>query len=165
MRHRALDASQRAALKSVIRAELGRGESLSAIDLGAAFVDETRLVQAAVGFFDDYDLFVCPATQVPAFPVADEYVTEIDGVAMRSYIEWMRICSRLTVLGVPALSLPVGFTDDALPVGIQVVGRAGADLDVLRAGAMIESALGLALRPPLESLILQPPPERFVVGR
>ena len=163
MRHHGWGDGRRAQLKSTIRAELGRGEALSAVALGEAFVAETRLTMAGEAFFDDYDLLVCPATQVPPFPVADEYVTEIDGVAMTSYIEWMRICSRLTVLGVPALSLPVGFTNDGLPVGIQIVGRAGSDLDVLRAGAMIEAALALPLRPPLQSLQLQPPPDRFVV--
>ena len=163
MRHRALDADRRAQLKSVVIDELRRGEALGAVALGEAFVDEARLTMAASAFFDDHDLLVCPATQVPPFPVAHEYVADINGAAMTSYIEWMRICSRLTVLGVPALSLPVGFTADGLPVGIQIVGRAGADLDVLRAGAMIEAALALPLRPPLESLLLQPPPERFVV--
>ena len=71
---------------------------------------------------------------------------------MASYIEWMRVCSRLTMLGLPALSLPIGFTIEGLPVGVQLVARHGADRFVLRAGAMLEAALGLPRRPPIEAL-------------
>ncbi len=151
-RQRAFTEAQRAAVKDVIKAERAKGEALTAMELSAAFATETRLVRAAVRFFADVDLFICPVTQVPAFPADQEWVTEIDGRTMSSYIEWMRVCSRITVLGVPALSLPVGFTPDGLPIGVQIVGPHGADRRVLRAGAMVEAALGLPRRPPLEAL-------------
>jgi amidase len=143
---------QRATIKPVLAAEHEAGRGRTATELTAAFTTETALVHAATTFFERYDLFVCPATQVPAFPVEHEYVTEIDGHPMRSYIEWMRICSRITLLGLPALSLPIGFTADGLPVGVQLIGRHGADRFVLRAGAMVEAALGLPRRPPIEAL-------------
>ena len=155
MRHRQLAADQQRLVKRVIRDEAARGEALSATELGEAFETETRLVQAASRFFGRHDLFVCPATQVPAFPVDDEWVTEIDGRTMGSYIEWMRICSRITVLGVPSLSLPIGFTPDGLPIGVQLVAAHGADRLVLRAGAQLEAALGLALRPPIDALMVR----------
>jgi amidase len=151
-RQRRLDPAQRAMVKDVIKQERAKGESLGALELADAFAIETRLVQAAVRFFDEHDLFVCPATQVPAFPAHEEWVGEIDGRAMASYIEWMRVCSRITVLGLPSLSLPVGFTPEGLPIGVQIVGGDGADRLVLRAGAMIEAALALHLRPPIEAL-------------
>lgn len=151
-RARAHTDAQREAVKDTIKAERARGEALSAMELSEAFAIETRLVNAAATFFERYDLFVCPVTQVPAFPADQEWVTEIDGRTMGSYIEWMRVCSRITVLGLPALSLPVGFTPGGLPVGVQIVGPHGADRLVLRAGAMVEAALGLDLRPPIERL-------------
>ena len=143
---------QRAMIKPVLAGEHAAGRARTATELSAAFTTETTLVRAANAFFERYDLFVCPATQVPAFPVEHEYVTEIDGHPMFSYIEWMRICSRITLLGLPALSLPIGFTGEGLPIGVQLVGRHGADRFVLRVGAMLEAALGLPRRPPIDRL-------------
>lgn len=143
---------QRAMVKETVRHEAERGERLTAAELAGAFETETRLVQGAAAFFGRHDLLLCPATQVPAFPADREWVDEIDGATMGSYIEWMRICSRITVLGVPSLSLPIGFTPAGLPVGVQLVAAHGADRLALRAGAQLEAALGLARRPPIEAL-------------
>lgn len=151
-RHLALRPEQQTVVKRTVQDEAARGATLSAAELAEAFRIETRLVQAASSFFGRHDLFLCPAAQVPAFPVEREWVTEIDGHPMGSYIEWMRICSRLSVLGVPSLSLPIGFTPGGLPVGVQLVAAHGADRLVLRAGAQLEAALGLARRPPVEAL-------------
>ena len=154
-RAQAFTNAQRAMIKPVLAAEHDAGRARTATELAVAFTTETRLVNAAVAFFERYDLFVCPATQVPAFPVEQEYVTDIEGQPMASYIEWMRVCSRLTMLGLPALSLPIGFTIEGLPVGVQLVARHGADRFVLRAGAMLEAALGLPRRPPIEALAVR----------
>jgi amidase len=59
-------------------------------------------------------------------------VTEIDGVVLNSYIDWMRSCYYISVLGLPAVSVPCGFNEDGLPVGVQIVGRYQEDLAVLQ---------------------------------
>ena len=52
--------------------------------------------------------------------------------------------------GCPALSLPAGFDADGLPVGVQLVARQGADVELLRAAKALEEATGFAARrPPL----------------
>ena len=57
-----------------------------------------------------------------------EYPTEVGGRRFRSYIDWMAVCYRVTVMGCPALSLPAGFDTAGLPVGIQLVGAPGRDM-------------------------------------
>jgi amidase len=59
--------------------------------------------------------------------VEQEWVTAIDGIPQETYIDWLRSCSRITVTGHPAVSVPAGFTADSLPVGLQLVGRYGTD--------------------------------------
>jgi amidase len=67
---------------------------------------------------------------------------------MASYIEWMRTCSRITVTGHPAISVPAGFTPEGLPVGLQIVGRARDDLGVLQLAHAFEAATSYWLRRP-----------------
>ena len=73
-----------------------------------------------------------PVSQVPPFPVEEEYPTEVAGAPMTTYLDWMASCWTITVTGLPAISVPCGFTDDGLPVGLQLVGRRGEDLALLR---------------------------------
>jgi amidase len=89
-------------------------------------------------------------SMVTACPVEVEYPREIAGRPMGSYIEWMRSCSRITVTGCPALSVPAGFTRSGLPVGLQLVARYRAERDLLRIGHAVERTLGASIRrPPL----------------
>jgi amidase len=91
-------------------------------------------------FMDRYEFFVLPTVQVPPFDVTQPYVTEIDGVAMETYIDWMKSCYYVSVTGHPAISVPAGFTDDGLPVGIQIVGRHQDDWGVLQLAHAFETA-------------------------
>jgi amidase len=95
-----------------------------------------------------YDALALPVSQVAPFPVEQEWVTEIAGTAMGSYLEWMRSCSRITVTAHPALALPAGFTPDGLPVGVQLVGRQRGELALLHLAAAIEQATGIGRRAP-----------------
>jgi Asp-tRNA(Asn)/Glu-tRNA(Gln) amidotransferase A subunit family amidase len=54
----------------------------------------------------------------------------------------------VTVLGLPAISVPCGFTRDGLPVGLQIVGRWRDEATVLRAAAAFEAAAPWARRRP-----------------
>jgi amidase len=103
-----------------------------------------------VDFMTDIDFLACPVTQVPPFPLDQEWVTEIEGVPMETYIDWMRACSDITVTGLPAISVPAGFTADGLPVGLQIVGRHQDEWGVLQLAHAFEQATGFGRRrPPL----------------
>jgi amidase len=79
--------------------------------------------------------------QVLPFDIEQPYVTSINGIELGSYIDWMRSCYYVSILGVPAVSVPCGFSAEGLPVGLQIVGRAGADWDVLALGQAFETAI------------------------
>ena len=106
------------------------------------------LVRRSAEFFTRYDLLVGPVTQVAPFPAEWEYPTEIGGRRFRSYIDWMAVCYRVTVMGCPALSLPAGFDAAACRSASSSSARRARDIDVLRAAAALESASGHGLRRP-----------------
>ena len=83
---------------------------------------------------------ICPVNQVPPFDVQQRYITEINGIQLETYIDWMRSCYFITVTGLPAISVPCGFTPEGLPVGIQIVGRHQDELGVLQLAYAFEQA-------------------------
>lgn len=69
---------------------------------------------------------------------------------MQTYIDWMKSCYYITVTGLPAISVPCGFTEDGLPVGVQIVGRHQNDFGLLQFAYAFQKATGFAkLRPPV----------------
>jgi len=131
---------QRALLKDTIQWNTAVGLSLSAEEVGRAEIAHTRIYLRALAFFDDYDFLALPATQVAPFDKRTEWVREIEGVRFENYLQWMEVCSVITLTGCPAISVPCGFTPDGLPVGLQLVGRPGADRALLELAHAFETA-------------------------
>src|SRR5207249_4527860 len=117
-------------------------------DLGEAEVKRTALYHRVRQFMERHEFLVLPATQVPPFDVTQPYVTEIERVQLPTYIDWMRACSDITVTGLPAISVPGGFTPDGLPVGVQIVGRHQDEWGVLQLAHAFEQATGIGRRRP-----------------
>lgn len=116
------------------------GLALSARDVVVANRRRGELYHQVREFMQDYEFLLCPVTQVLPFPLDWEYPTEIEGVEMASYIDWMQSCSRISILGLPAISVPAGFSAEGLPVGLQIVGRHGDELGVLQLARAFERA-------------------------
>jgi amidase len=94
------------------------------------------------------DLLILPTTSVPPFPVEQPYPTEINGKRLETYIQWAYLTYGITLTGLPAISVPCGFTKSGLPVGLQIVGRRRQEAAVLRAAAAFEAAAPWADRIP-----------------
>ena len=136
-----LDPDERAQLKETVQLELDEGDAMSAAQVSQGLRQLKSLWRETVDFFDSYDLLIAPVTQVSPFPIELEYPTVVAGIEMKRYTEWMMSCCRITVTGMPAMSLPAGFTEAGLPVGAQLVGGPWADAEILRAAKTLE-ALG-----------------------
>lgn len=92
-------------------------------------------------FMRRFDLLLTPTTLVPAFGLGIRGPEMIDGVAVPP-IKWTGMTFPFNMTGQPAATVPIGLTTEGLPVGIQIVGRHLADLDVISAAAAIESVIG-----------------------
>ncbi len=115
----------------------------------ASELERTRITREFVKFFEDWDFLVLPTVQVPPFPADQEWVQEINGQQMSTYLDWMSSCCVISITDLPALSLPVGLSPEGLPVGLQIVGPPKSDLAVLKLAYALETDLGLNLRPPI----------------
>jgi amidase len=137
-------------LKDTVVQEIEEGRRLSGPRLGEAERKRTELYHRMRTFMERYEFLILPVTQVPPFDVKQRYVTEIDGVKLDTYIDWMRSCYYITATGLPAISVPCGFTPERLPVGVQIVGRHRDELGVLQLAHAFEQETGFwRQRPPV----------------
>jgi Asp-tRNA(Asn)/Glu-tRNA(Gln) amidotransferase A subunit family amidase len=83
---------------------------------------------------------ILPTVAVPPFPVEQPYPAEINGKTLENYTQWFFLTYGISVTGLPAISIPCGFTQSGLPVGLQIVGRRRQEVAVLRAAAAFEAA-------------------------
>jgi aspartyl-tRNA(Asn)/glutamyl-tRNA(Gln) amidotransferase subunit A len=90
-------------------------------------------------FMQDYELLLTPTLAVPAFAVHMQGPEKIEN-RISGPLDWLSFTFPLNFTGQPAASIPAGFTDDGLPVGLQIIGRHLDDPTVLRASACFEAA-------------------------
>ena len=90
-------------------------------------------------FMRNYDLLLTPTLAVPPFEVGIQGPTMIDGREVEPF-EWLHFTYPLNFTGQPAASIPAGWTEDGLPIGLQIIGRHLGDALVLRASACFEAA-------------------------
>src|SRR5437899_1746657 len=147
-RYGPLLAQHRHQMKDTVIWNTEEGLQLTAREIGEAEVQRARLYHRVREFMERHEFLLIPAAQVPPFDVSQPYVTEINGTRLPTYIDWMRVCSDITVTGLPALSVPAGFTDDGLPVGLQIVGRHQDEWGVLQLAHAFERATGCHRRRP-----------------
>jgi amidase len=140
-RHRAL-------LKDTVIWNVERGLALTSDEVARAQREKAALERRVDAFLERYEFLVLPVSQVVPFPVEVEWVREIEGVAMGTYVDWMATCYAVSCTGLPAISVPSGFTPLGLPVGLQIVGRRGRDRDVLALARAFERATRFAERRP-----------------
>jgi amidase len=135
-------------IKDTVLFEIDHGEKLSGEDVGRAEMKRTELYHRVRQFMERYEFFVLPVNQVPPFDVKTPYPTEIEGVKMTTYIDWMKSCYYISLVGNPAMSVPAGFTPEGLPVGIQIVGRHHDEWSLLQMAHAFEQASALPKRLP-----------------
>jgi aspartyl-tRNA(Asn)/glutamyl-tRNA(Gln) amidotransferase subunit A len=128
----------------------GRGivemEDPTFAQLHDARTTQEYLRSAFAGYFRDYDVLLCPVTPMTATPHG-ALEPLVDGVAV-SWMHVMDITSYFNLTGLPALSVPYGFSSENLPIGIQLVSKWFDESTILRLGALLERKGGLGNRRP-----------------
>ena len=135
--------SRRDQLKDTVVWNIEAGRRLSGQDVARAEIRRTELYHRVRTFMEQYEFLAAPVAQVPPFDVDRPWVTEIDGQPMLTYLDWMKSCYRTSATGLPALSIPCGFTPDGLPVGLQLVARSRDDFGLLQLAHAFQEHSGL----------------------
>lgn len=152
----ALLASHRAQLKPEAIWEIEQGAELSGADVARALMEQGALLERVREFQERYEFLVCAVNQVPPFDAGLAWPRDVAGVAMDTYLSWMKSAYWISATCRPAISVPAGFTAEGLPVGAQIVGRFRDDLNVLKLAHAFEQSTRIGLRRPA----LAAPPAR-----
>ncbi len=147
------DPVQRALTKPETIWEIQSGQGLSAAQVHSASVIRSEWYAMAARLFRTYDAIVLPSAQVWPFPVDWRWPQSINGNAMDTYHRWMEVVVPVSLIGLPCLSVPVGFGSRGLPMGMQIAAPTGADARVLAIGQAYHLATDWpGKRPPVLAL-------------
>ena len=141
---------KRAQLKPETLWEIEQGKTLTAQAVYEASTIRSRYYAHMARLFTRFDAVALPVAQVWPFPTEWRWPQSINGEAMDTYHRWMEVVIPVSLIGLPALSIPVGFGAQGLPMGMQLAGPVGGDAAILAMGqAWHEATDWPGRRPPV----------------
>jgi amidase len=130
----------RAVLQEGLVENTEQGLALTSRDVARGELLRTVQWQRVREFLATRDLLITPTSATPPFPIGEPHPVEINGRPVGRMLQRSYLTYAFSVLGLPAISIPCGFTRAGLPVGLQIVGRRRGEAAVLRAAAAFEAA-------------------------
>ena len=142
------DTVTRDLLKPELVWEIERGRALDGAAIARAGMIRSDWFRATLRMFEDHDALALPSAQCFAFPADWHWPPTIAGRAMDTYHRWMEVVVPASLIGLPALAVPAGFGHGGLPMGLQLLGPRGGDVDLLALGHGYDLATRLPDRHP-----------------
>lgn len=149
-RHFLVSANLRTHLGDPANRDLMKPEALWEVDNGALLTgpqisdasnERTVFYSSITSLLEQFDVLALPTAQVWPFDATERWPRRIGDREMDTYHRWMEVVSYATFAGLPAISVPVGFDERGLPMGMQLIGRPRGDVDLLRVAHAYESTL------------------------
>ena len=132
-----------------IRQNVQAGFDVKNTEIVEAEKTRRQLTLNMENFFRRNDFLICPTTSVVPFSVENPYVKEIEGKKCETYVDWFSITFAITMTSCPTLSIPCGFTESGLPIGIQIVAPPRHEARLLSFGARLQEIFGVAGKLPI----------------
>ena len=139
--------NHKALLKDTAVWNIEQGLNLTGAQVAEAQAQTSICFERMQRFLTKYDYFICPVNQVLPFDINTPYPMSIDGVTMDTYLDWMKTAFRITMTSHPAASAPVAFAANGMPVGMQIVGHFGCELEVLQLVHAVQLLLSERIAP------------------
>lgn len=133
--------------KPTLRENLKFGMELDSKSIFSSCVARTKIFTNVMTFLQRFDVLACPVVGLRAQDVEIEYPNSVNGKPVKNYLDWLNFTFLSTTVGLPSISLPAGFTQDGMPVGIQLIGPNRGEDKLLRVARSMELALGLSSLP------------------
>ena len=142
--------NHRELLKPEVIWNIEKGMALSGLDIAKAEAQRGALFHRMQEFLNQYDALLCPATILPPFPVEQRFPTHCNGVIIETYVDWLLIAAVATLCACPAFSIPCGFTQQGMPVGLQIICPNRQEARLLNIAKHVEEILNLGTLTPID---------------
>jgi len=120
--------------------EIEGSHSLTGQQVASASNARGAWYQALAKLFERFDFLVLPTAQVFPFDHSTHWPTTVNGTTMDTYHRWMEVVTPGTLSGCPVINVPAGFSEQGLPMGLQIIAKRYADLDALKVAFAYEQA-------------------------
>jgi amidase len=128
-------------LSDSVRWNIERGLDISAATLLQAAAERDRLYLNFLRFFDTYDILATVSASVPPFLHTQSEILEINGIQLRTMIDYLTITYTVSLTGLPAVSIPCGWTASGLPIGMQLIGKPQSEAALLQFAYFLQETL------------------------
>ena len=137
-------------LKEEVVWNIEAGRALTSREISRAQLARSQIFHNATEFFADHDLLLCPAAVTPPFDSSIRWLEEVEGICLETYIDWLLICSAITLTSCPAISVPCAFSTDGRPIGAQMVAPPRREDQLIAAALAFEDAHNFAAMVPMD---------------
>jgi amidase len=111
--------------------EVNRGMEISDSEVAEAAAIASKWSECVKDVLTKYDALALPTAQVWPFDSRLDWPPFIGSKEMDTYHRWMEVVVPATLGGLPCVTIPAGFGDSGLPMGIQLIGARGSDAKLL----------------------------------
>ncbi|MFZ1814391.1 MAG: amidase [Rhizobiaceae bacterium] len=133
--------------KQTLKQNTDFGSVMTSRQIFDALRQRTVLYQAMRVFLKNYDALAIPVAGIEPGLVEEEYPLIVDGEPVQDYVDWLRFSFLSTTTGLPAIVVPVGFTNSGMPVGLQLIGQPRGEARLLSTASAVEAAVGFPATP------------------
>jgi amidase len=123
-----------------LKGNVKAGMNVTALDLAAAEHKRQEVFHRFQGLFERFDILLTPAAPVKPYPVEMNFPNEINGRKLDNYVDWIAPAFLITLVSLPAGSVPAGKTRDGLPVGLQIVAPRFEEPRILSVAKLVQQA-------------------------
>ena len=132
--------ANRAQIKPEALWEHDQSLNLTGSQLMAASASRTRFYLSMLALFEQFDVLAIPVSQVWPFDIGLRWPQSVAGRDMDTYHRWMEVVIYATFAGLPSISVPAGFGENGLPMGLALIGKPQGDLALLKLAHAYEMA-------------------------
>lgn len=136
-------------LSPSVRWNIERGSDISAAELLQAEAERDRLYLNFLRFFDQHDILATVSASVPPYRHTESEIMQINGSPMRNIIDYLTITYTISLTGLPAVSIPCGWTESGLPIGLQLIGKPQGESELFQWAHQFQTALQCSSEIPL----------------